>query len=267
MSSSTVLVSFVAPIQLRLSTSWLPLFRQFRQSDRGLVARKRCFATKTTAQFSSPFPQPDQFAFPTTAFPVSSGPDIRPEILGALLWSFGLYFGFSQRSRWAESVRLYLMTSLTAISLPGAEIVADAVHWLPFFAAGMFVDAALRYGAGGNAIWAIATGTSVALYAGVYELGRQNLASGRLSDDEIDRYRTFQDVARRTLVPKGRCHFVDVRSAVRRDPASGPLRGVSDEMLRRFVRNEFPAAKRSRNGFYRGLSVRNRNDFDTSTPS
>lgn len=263
MSSTPVLVAFVTPIQFRLSSYWLRPFRQSSPFDRKTDIKRKCLATRITAQFSSPFPQPDEFAFPTTAFSISSRPDIRPELLGALLWSFGLYFGFSQHSRWAESVRLWLSASFTAISLPGAEFVADAVHWLPFFATGMIVDAALRNGAGGNAVWAIATGTSVALYAGVYELGRQNLAARRVSDDELDRYRTFQDVARRTLVPKGRCHFVDVRAAVRRDPASGPLRGVSDEMLRRFVRTEFPAAKRSPNGFYRGLSIRSAKDTDT----
>lgn len=230
--------------------------------------------TCSNVPFSSPIPQADVMAFPQLAFPILATPDVRPELLGALLWTFGLYFGFSQRVRWAVSMHLFLQRLFTTIipsssssaSSPSVQssglsaLLADALHWVPFFASGVAVDAALRYAAAGNAVWAVATGTSVALYAGVYELARQSssqISPTNATPEELARLHQFQAFATVWLQPKGRCHFVDIRNKLRREFAtSKALRNTSDEQLRRLVMNTFPDAKRSPNGFYRGVSVR-----------
>lgn len=213
---------------------------------------------KLVAELSAPFPQVDPFSVPLVVFPALSAPDLRPEILGALLWSFGLYLGFSQKTRWAQVVRNYLASVFKALPFEESttELLADFFHSFPFLLAGLSADAALRYWAGGNAVWAVSTGTSVALYAGVYELARMSTAQSLVSPEDMKRYDIFLDIADRALEPKGMCHFIDVRAAVRRDPKAGSLRALSDDTLRRFVQNRYPRAKRSPNGFYRGLCIR-----------
>lgn len=256
---SDMQVTFVSPPINHSSFTgrYVGVFSSHSCISYNLLCSPRRYVHVPTAQFSSFFPQPDPFAFPLIAFPVLSAPDIRPELLGALLWSFGLYFGFSQQVRWAKALRKLLFTAFSAASIPGANFLADALHSFPFLAAGVLIDATLRYTTGGNAVWAVATGTSVALYAGVYELARQsNATANRITNDDAVPFVAFQDFARRSLRPSGMCHFIDVRAAIRRDSKAGALRSVSDETLRRFVRNTFPAAKRSPNGYYRGLSIR-----------
>lgn len=215
--------------------------------------------TVTTSHLSLPFPQPDVFAIPLVVFPATAAADVRPELLGALLWSLGLYLGFSQNSRWADSVRIFLTTLFRRVAptAPAAIFAADVLHTLPFLAAGFGVDAALRAAAAGNAVWAVATGTTIALYAGVYDLARQSAKDSLVSEDDELPYAAFAAFADRSLTPKGMCHFFDVRDALRRDTTTPQkLRSISDNMLRRFVQNRFPRAKRTPNGFYRGLSIR-----------
>lgn len=256
-------VFFVSPSTFSLP----PPFRPHRQQQR---PRPRVTPPiSLTAQYSNPFPQLDPFAFPALAFPVSTAPDLRPELLGALLWTFGLYFGFSQRQRWAASVN-QLLKRIFALFIPSTSLstlLADALHWLPFFAAGICIDGLLRYAASSNAVWAISTGTSVALYAGVYELARQSAQRSLLSSEDRIVFDQFRSFASRWLQPSGRCHFVDIKNKLRTElPANPSLRNTSDEQLRRFVKNAFPNAKRSPNGFYRGLSVRQTpNSIETST--
>lgn len=76
-----------------------------------------------------------------------------------------------------------------------------------------------------------------------------------VSEDDRVRYELFDDFARRRLRARGMCHLIDIRAAVRRDAKARRLGALSDEHLRRFVKNRFPRAKRSPNGYYRGLSL------------
>lgn len=219
--------------------------------------------TRITAQLSSPFPQPDSFAIPQIAFPSASTPDLRPELLGALLWSVALYLGFSQTTRWSDAVRHLLTSALEAVKIPHepSAFIADIIHTVPFLFAGLALDASLRAAGGGNTIWALATGTSAMFYAGIYELARQSTSRSRVSADDANYYDAFINFADRKLQPRGMCHLIDVRNAIKADPSISPqLRYMSDVTLQRFVRNRFPKARRSPNGFYRGLSIRPASD-------
>lgn len=210
------------------------------------------------ASLSFPFPLPDPFAFPTVAFiNTAASSDFRPELVGSCLWTVGLYFGFSQRERWGTAVQKALADKLANV-MPreGAELVSAALHTVPFLVAGFSVDTLLRYGAGSNAVWAVSTGISVAMYGGIYELGRQSNRRKGVGDSDRDKFNTFGEFATRKLVGKGRCHLFDIRAAIRQDPKGRQLGVISDETLRRFVRNRFPQARRSPNGYYRGLSIK-----------
>lgn len=147
---------------------------------------------------------------------------------------------------------------LTSLNLPElvAEVVALATHSLPFLAAGLGIDAVLRHANGGNAIWAVAAGVSVAMYGGIYELARSSAVGSKVPEEDRLRFELFDDFASRRLTARGMCHLVDIRAAVRKDAKARRLVVLSDESLRRFVRNRFPRAKRSPNGYYRGLSLR-----------
>lgn len=260
-------INFVAPLPLCHSKTSAPL----SSPTVNINHRTSCYSpvTVSEAQFSYPLPQTDPFAFPSLAFPPPpstlpfflSSPTIQPDLPGALLWTAGLYLGFSQKIRWSTALRALLYDFLTAkvgIPLSISSFIADALHWVPFLAAGLLIDSALHYAAAGNAAWALSTGTTIALYSGIFELARQNVAARfiLLPDEQLP-YEAFQIFAHKWLQPEGRCHFIDVKAAVKKD-TSAPmsLRRSNDEMIRKFVRNQFPGAKRSSNGYYRGLSVR-----------
>lgn len=131
---------------------------------------------------------------------------------------------------------------------------------------GVITDVMLRSAANGNAVWAVATGLSVALYAGVYELARQATENSKLNSEEKLVYAAFVEFADVQLTAKGMCHFVDVRDAIRKQASVAPLlRGLSDESIRRFVASKFPRAKRSPNGYYRGLSIKSSQRLDISS--
>ncbi|PXF49965.1 hypothetical protein BWQ96_00125 [Gracilariopsis chorda] len=210
------------------------------------------------ASLSSPFPLPDPFAFPAVAFTQPSiSSDIRPELIGTCLWGIGLYLGFSQRVRWGTAVQNALTNALNAfVPLNVADALSSVFHTLPFLVAAFSSDAALRYFNAGSATWAVASGLSLAMYGGVYELGRLNARTRKLTDADERAYSTFTQFAQRKLIANGRCHLIDIREAIREDPNATRLSSISDETLRKFVRNAFPRAKRSPNGFYRGLSIR-----------
>jgi hypothetical protein len=215
---------------------------------------------------SVPLPLPsDLFAPQTLTFLHSTlSASDRPELLGTLLWSFGLYGGLSQRVRWGSALREVLNSAL-----PGppatASAAATALHTLPFLFAAFGIDAGLRAVTGGNSAWAVAAGVTVFLYAGIYEAGRQGAKSKVIDEEENPAFQLFKAFAGRRLERRGRCHLMDVRAAIRSDP-SVPfrLRRISDEQLRRFIRTWAPSAVRSPNGYYRELSIRSLRDDDGS---
>lgn len=155
---------------------------------------------------SSPISIPDVFAVPATAY-VRVGEisaSARPELLGALLWSVGLYLGLSETKRWGEEVRKLIAKSIP-LDEETASSIATAVHTLPFLFAGLGIDAGIRVATEGNMTWAIAGGVSSAMYGGIYELGRMNARAKKLDASEERDLDTFQeyvvlpeDVAKRT---------------------------------------------------------------------
>lgn len=209
----------------------------------------------TQSNLSAPFPIADPFAYPSVVFtPTAISLQFRPDLLGSLLWIFALYFGFSQRFRFGSKLLDVYTQWLESVGVPLADSIALATHTVPFLFAGIGVDALLRYGAGGNAVWAVALGVSCAMYAGVYELGRASAVAAENAKRKGND--VFREFAERRLEPRGRCHFVDVRNAVRDDSKARTLARLSDEELRQLIKISFPKARRSPNGFYRGVGVR-----------
>lgn len=254
-----MMCTFVAPALLRLPVFILPGAHVHNFAHYWCSTRPNFCNPKFTAQLSSPFPQTDSFAVPQLAFPSTSTSDVRPELLGALLWSVALYLGFSQTTRWSDAVRQFLSSTLENAKVPAelSGFIADVIHTIPFLLGGLALDASLRVAGGGSSIWGIATGTSALLYSGIYELARQSISRSQVSAEDANCYNAFITFADKKLQPRGMCHLLDVRNAIKADPTIWPqLRSLSDVTLHRFVRNRFPKARRSPNGFYRGLSLR-----------
>lgn len=236
------------------SKSLNPSLSRCSPTSTHITARRARFS----ASLSSPFPLPDLFSFPNVVFLSSTASsDFRPELVGSLLWTAGLYLGFSQSKRWGSMVFDAQAKLLRSFQLPelAVEVLVLPTHSLPFLATGFGIDAVLRHANGGSAVWAIAAGLSVASYGGIYELARSSVTPKKLSEEDQRRYDLFDDFARRKLRACGMCHLIDIKEAVRGDPKARSLTYLSDESLRRFVRNRFPKAKRSPNGYYRGLSL------------
>lgn len=203
--------------------------------------------------FSSPFPIADPFALPALAFTTSSSASastfflllptvLRPDLPGTLLWTAGLYLGLSPRERWSTAlIRL----------LPSIELFA----WLPFFMAALLVDAVLRAGAAGNPIYAISSGLSLALYAAVFDLARN---AAFVTPREEPAFKAFQQFGQRWLNASGRCHQIDIVAKIKAPNSEAPpiLRRAREDSVRKFIKVAFPGAKRSPNGFYKGLSIR-----------
>lgn len=212
--------------------------------------------------FSNPLPR-DPFAIPHLTF-IDGGLAMssRPDLLGTLLWAVGIYFGLSQRVRLGEALREALQGSFERAGAPksGAAAAATALHTLPFLFAAFAIDAGLRSASGGNSAWADASGVTLAIYGLIYEAGRSSARSKGLDEEETVEFEKFVEFASRKLERRGRCHLTDVRAAITADPAARRSVGrISDERLRRYIRTFAPSAIRSPNGFYRQLSVVERN--------
>lgn len=76
------------------------------------------------------------------------------------------------------------------------------------------------------------------------------------SPAEVRRMKVFDEFAERGLRRNGRCHLVDVRAALKADAEARAAGQASDAELRQAIKRFAPRARRSPNGFYRGLSVR-----------
>lgn len=205
------------------------------------------------ASLSERIPQ-DAFAYPHLVFGESNIwarilADARPELTGTLLWLAALYLGL-YGPRWGGFVREQLQRVLP-------ELLADFLHSAPFVFGAMAVDSVLCSAVDGNASVAVATGLSAAFYAGFGELGRINARRQALADAEEKRaFEAFVAFADKSLHPYGRCHLIDVRSALRKSPGHGFLALRGDEVLKKFIRRYAKDSRISPNGFYRGLSVR-----------
>lgn len=214
------------------------------------------------ASLSSPIPSAP-FSFPPPPVYLHNLPlsDTRPELVGTLLWTVALYFGFSPPLRYGDILQRKLSNLLSGapfLSEDAADSIATSLHTLPFLAFGLLIDAEIRHVGEGSAVWAVATGLSAAAYAGLGQLATSdNGASEDKSDIELRR--AFERFAEARLMEGGMCHLMDIKTAIRRAEWSGKegskLYNVSDGHLRRLVRARFPRARRSPNGFYRGLSV------------
>lgn len=208
----------------------------------------------TRASMSEPFPQPDVFSQPHLVFntPTWTLIDARPELVGSLLWVITLYLGVFG-PRWSSVVYKFLRVQC---GLPTAAV--DVLHSAPALFCGFAIDGLLRAASDGNAIGAIATGLSGAFYAGACEAGRQNATRSQIqSDDERELFNAFVAFADIRLRRRGRCHLVDVRKALEKEP-SIPCRRLArrnDAQIKKFVRQYAKDSRISPNGFYRGLSV------------
>ncbi len=202
---------------------------------------------------SEPFPQPDVFAQPHLVFSTPGWAliDARPEAIGSILWVVALYLGVFG-PRWSSVVYDFLLRR----KLPSAA--ADVLHSAPALVGGFAVDGLLRAASDGNAVGAIATGLGAAFYAGACELGRLNASMARLkTDEERELFDAFVAFADARLRRRGRCHLIDVRKALEKEP-SIPCRRLArrnDAQIKKFVKRYAKDSRISPNGFYRGLSI------------
>lgn len=160
-----------------------------------------------------------------------------------------LYLGL-YGPRWGSVVHDWLRIRIS-------EEIADIFHSAPFVFGGFAVDGVIRATNGGNAVGAIAGGLSLALYAGAGELGRLNEQRRALADEEERAdFDAFVQFADKSLKKTGRCHLVDVRKALLEEPNARFLGRRNDAFLRKFIRRWAKNSRVSPNGFYRGLSIR-----------
>ena len=191
---------------------------------------------------SEPFPVSDIFQRPFPSFlPSPFNSPYRADLLGTVLFAVGLYFGFSEKTQWGAALRQFLGKRFGAT-------IGDAVHSLPFFFAGLAIDATFRGLLG--PVWALAGGVFLLSWGGVFQAARV----GRVDEaDNEEGWKVFTEFAASRIRKSGRCHFVDISKAYK--DYRGPRGAITDEAIRRLIRKWAPAARRSPNGFYRQLSL------------
>lgn len=109
----------------------------------------------------------------------------------------------------------------------------------------------------GDGSWSVSTGIGACFAAFVYEVGRPK----RLSSEEAELlekqwvdFKTFADTA---LSPTGRCHETEIMREFRK--RFGKYRSeenLSDARIRDMISNWSSDTKRSRNGYYRNISIK-----------
>ncbi|GBF98356.1 hypothetical protein Rsub_11250 [Raphidocelis subcapitata] len=188
---------------------------------------------------------------------------------GALLWSCALWFatpwqllllflGKIETERPSDGLISFLGR---AAGLPVDDIGYEAPRWARAAAAA----ACLAGGAGvaallsvslGDATWSVSSGLGALVAAAVYEVGRPERLSGAEAIRLEEQWQEFSRFADRRLQRGGRCHESEVWTAFRRDhPRYRSRDALPDATLRTMVVNWFPEAERTRNGFYKNVSL------------
>lgn len=163
--------------------------------------RPRCSLETPPESMSAPFPFGDMFSPQHVVFVRAVGLSVtqRPELLGSLLWAVGLYFGLSQRERWGSALKSAMFENLP-FSDDLADSVATALHTLPFLLAGIAIDAGIQVASGGESVWAIASGLTLAMYGGVYEAGRASFRAKKVDETEARAFDAFQEYVCKLLM-------------------------------------------------------------------
>jgi hypothetical protein len=110
----------------------------------------------------------------------------------------------------------------------------------------------------GDATWSVATGIGAIFAAFIYEVGRPE----RLSKDDLKDlesiWQDFSAFADASLARSGRCHESEIfREFRKRFGKYRTEESISDARIRDMVKNWNPEVKRTRNGFYQNISIKN----------
>ena len=135
----------------------------------------------------------------------------------------------------------------------GVRLCAVAVTAAAGAAAAAAFEATL-----GEATWSVSSGMGLLFSAGIFEAGRPRKLTVEEVQEREQNWEVFAKWADLKLQKKGNCHFNDVSDAFRKYPPHGRYRstdGLSDQRLRQLIRQWAPAARRTRAGFYKGLSL------------
>ena len=189
------------------------------------------------------------------------------DFVGAGLWAVALYYtspvqlllffmGRIEAERPSDGV-LRVAGRLLGGDVAAPDYVAPpavyAATYAAFAAAGVGAAAGLNL-ALGDGTWSVASGIGLCLSAGVYELGRPKRYTVDEARELDTQWVAFRDFADARLERSGQCHFTDVLGAFRR--AYRPADEISAKTVQSLVANWAPDARRTSNGYYRGLSVR-----------
>lgn len=196
-------------------------------------------------------------------------------VSSTLLWTVALYhatplqalllfLGKIDEQRPSDQVLLRFRSLLEGKKDRNEEDVAflsNLLTWSFFLVAGMGVTAGLRSWTDGDTTWSVSTGIGFAMISGVYELGRPP----RLSrEDELRLERMWHDFrlfAEENLLSTGRCHVSEVEKRFRSTCASYRSKeSFTDDELRNLIANWAPQADRTPSGYYKGLSLRPKQD-------
>jgi hypothetical protein len=111
----------------------------------------------------------------------------------------------------------------------------------------------------GDATWQISSGLGFAVIAGVSELGRPKRVDEATMAKLEAQYADFCAFGEKRLSRSGRCHQSEISKAFRAAYPQHAGEDVLDEMeLRSLIANYWPGAERSPRGYYKNLSLLDR---------
>lgn len=191
------------------------------------------------------------------------------DAVGALLWGVALWFVtplqllllFLGKIETERPSDLLITAIGRAAGLDVDAIDYEAPGWTRTAAAALCLAGGAGIAAGlaltlGDATWSVSSGLGTLISAGVFEAGRPRRVRGAEALALEEQWQDFARFADRRLRRAGRCHESEVFAAFRREHARYRSPDVVDDAtLRTMVANWHPGVDRSKNGFYRNVSL------------
>jgi len=187
-------------------------------------------------------------------------------IFGAAVWALGLYYAspvsvvmlFLGRTDSERPSDWLLRKATGTAQMEDANAVSKALIAFWFLLSGVAVSK-LGDAAFGDATWQISSGLGFAVIAGVSELGRPKRVDEATMAKLEAQYADFCAFGEKRLSRSGRCHQSEISKAFRAAYPQHAGEDVLDEMeLRSLIANYWPGAERSPRGYYKNLSLLDR---------
>jgi hypothetical protein len=187
-------------------------------------------------------------------------------IFGAVVWALGLYYAspvsvvmlFLGRTDSERPSDWLLRKATGTAQMEDASSASKALIACWFLLSGVAVSQ-LGDAAFGDATWQISSGLGFAVIAGVSELGRPKRVDEATMAKLEAQYADFCAFGEKRLSRSGRCHQSEISKAFRAAYPQHAGEDVLDEMeLRSLIANYWPGAERSPRGYYKNLSLLDR---------